>query len=181
MTVSTSWQRRPTSCRVTVYDRALRPECFEIQEQRRSRHGSVIFEAWVLRGGHVVRFDSGGCSISEVVGPAMKGASGGGVVKSFMATGEHEAQHRLGPASYLTSVQTETLPEGLYLSSFEELLEFGRSERALLHQWRSRDGPCLSLVDVQHYVGQSHVQSYHLCACGGLILRTQTIFERAGR
>lgn len=88
----------------------------------------------------------------------------------------------LGPSAgvvYMTSVQTETLPESLYASTCRELIDFGRQNGALVHLWRDAKGPCLSMIDMQRYSGQAHAQTYHLTASGGVVLRTQSIFELA--
>lgn len=100
------------------------------------------------------------------------------------AHGAHHAKPAkpLGPSAgvvYMTSVQTETLPESLYASTYRELIDFGRQNGALVHLWRDAKGPCLSMIDMQRYAGQAHAQTYHLTALGGVVLRTQSIFELA--
>jgi hypothetical protein len=50
-----------------------------------------------------------------------------------------------------------------------------------MHHFSDSVGPCLSMLDIQRYNGEVHVQSYHLLAHPGLVLRTQTIFEQRGK
>jgi hypothetical protein len=82
--------------------------------------------------------------------------------------------------NYITTVQTETLAENLYLTTHEELLAFGRESDAMIQEWADEAGPCLSILDMQRHNREMHVQAYHLLANQGLVLRTQTIFEQLG-
>jgi hypothetical protein len=109
-------------------------------------------------------------------------------VPQASAHGPHTVSHPprhakpLGPTAgvvYMTSVQAETLPESLYASTYRELIDFGRQNGALVHLWRDAKGQCLSMIDMQRYTGQAHAQTYHLTALGGVVLRTQSIFELA--
>jgi hypothetical protein len=77
----------------------------------------------------------------------------------------------------MSTVQTETLSENLYIATLNELRAHARETEALVHQWRDDSGPCLSMLDIQRYAREVHAQSFHLIAHAGLVLRTQTIFE----
>jgi hypothetical protein len=53
---------------------------------------------------------------------------------------------------------------------------------AMSHDWLQPGvtmggGKCLSVLEVHRYPREIHVQSFHLVADGGLVLRSQTIFE----
>jgi hypothetical protein len=77
-------------------------------------------------------------------------------------------------------VQTETLSENLYTATYNELLEFAREEDAAAHTWADNEGGRnLSFVDVQRFRKEIHAQGYHLIAAGGLVVRTQAIFEHS--
>ncbi|MBX3406060.1 MAG: hypothetical protein KF869_04770 [Phycisphaeraceae bacterium] len=109
---------------------------------------------------------------------------------------------------YITSVQTEQLSENLYQATYDEMVQFAQETGALVHQWSesavgstngrgnghalalhngfhtnghagAASGRNLSLLDVQRLTKEVHAQSYHLIARGGLVIRTQTIFEHA--
>jgi len=48
----------------------------------------------------------------------------------------------------------------------------------LSHQWEDDEGRLnLSLLDVQKYKREFHLQSYHLLGANYTVLRTQSIFE----
>jgi hypothetical protein len=78
----------------------------------------------------------------------------------------------------MTSMQTETLTDHLYLSTYNEMMEHGRNEECLMSVWADEIGkPNLSLIDRQRYGDEVHVQAYHLRSDCGLVLRTQSIFQ----
>ena len=57
------------------------------------------------------------------------------------------------------------------------MLDHGQSPECLIVDWsteQSRNN--LSLLDIQRYATEVHVQSYHLRGDCGMVLRTQSIF-----
>ena len=56
--------------RLMSYRRALHPELFELQNRRQQRHGDYEAETWVVRAGHVVRFQFGEDTMTELVAEA---------------------------------------------------------------------------------------------------------------
>ncbi|MEN0020584.1 MAG: hypothetical protein AAF747_06860 [Planctomycetota bacterium] len=173
---------RLQSYQVLLYDRALHPELFELRQRRSVRHGDYECEGWLLRGGHLLRFEMGPVCACELVTDQETGLPESGVVSAFLCAGERDYEHGFGSSAdvnYITTVQTETLSENLYLATHAELLNFGRESEALVHEYADDMGPCASILDMQSYHREVHVQSYHLVAHGGIVLRTQTIFEHA--
>ncbi len=58
------------------------------------------------------------------------------------------------------------------------MLEHARECETLTSVWTDELGkPNLSLVDVQRYSDEVHIQGYHLRSDCGLVLRTQSIFQ----
>jgi len=167
---------------VVLYDRALHPEFFDLKSRRVERLNDFEFEAWLMNGGHVLRFEVGQVCASELVTDVERGLPDTGVVAAFLCAGERDYDHSFpgGPLNYITTVQTETLAENLYLSTHEELLAFGQESEAMIHQWEDEMGPCLSMLDTQRFSREMHVQAYHLLANQGIVLRSQTIFEQRG-
>ncbi len=167
------------SYQTILYSRPLHPELFTIHDHREIRFGPYQFEAWIMEGRHLCRFEISGACACELVTNDTKGLPDTGVVESILCAGEREFEHRFARSdlSYMTSVQTEQLSSNLYLSTFEELDEFARAEEALVHRWDDEIGPCMSILDIQRFAKEIHVQSYHLVACEGLVLRTQSLFE----
>ncbi|MCA9287214.1 MAG: DUF2617 family protein [Phycisphaerales bacterium] len=112
-------------------------------------------------GGSANGFPANGGSRPAVVGGAVGGGNGaGGVV-------------------YMTTVQTETLSENLYAATCEEMAGHIKENDSLVHAWEGEMGAGMSIVDVQRYAKEVHAQAYHLLPSGGIVIRTQTIFEHA--
>lgn len=168
------------SYQLAIYRGALHPEFFEIEARRRIRHGEYDFEAWVFRGGHVLRFQRGAFCATEVVTEDPTGLPDRGLVAAMPCAGERDHEADLGErVTYMASMQTETLTGHLYLGTHAEMQEHARSStECMITEWSDDAGhPNLSLVDMQRYADEVHVQSYHLRSDCSLVLRTQTIFQ----
>lgn len=165
---------------IILYNRVLHPELFPLKGRRVIRHGAYELEAWVMPGAHLLRFERGGLCACELLTEHERSVPTIGIVTSFLCAGERDFDHRFTKdgVNYMTSVQTETLSDNLYQSTFEEIREIVRENSALAHTWDDEAGKCMSVVDVQRYNTEVHAQSYHLIAALGLVLRTQTIFEQ---
>ena len=74
-------------------------------------------------------------------------------------------------------MQIEVLPEHLFGDSYLELSEFADEAKAKVVRYQTDKSKGLSILDVQRYNDQLHVQSYHLHSDQGVVLRTQSIFE----
>ena len=176
--------QKPTtlqSYQVVLYSRALHPELFSLKGRRVVRHGSYEFEIWAMAGAHLLRFEKTSlCACELVIGEDGR-LPQAGIVSAFLAAGERDFEHRFEKdrVVYMTTVQTETLSENLYLSTFDEMLEYAKGTDALTHRWNDEAGECLTLIDTQRYNREIHAQAYHLIAQGGIVLRTQTIFEHS--
>lgn len=165
------------SYQVVLYDRALHPELFRLNGRRQYRQGGWSAEAWIMRGAHLLRFEHGLMCATELV-TDQETLPSSNVVAAFLCAGERDFDHSFGKSgvSYITTVQTESLSENLYMSTLEEMREHARQEECLWLGWDD-GGPCLSVLDVQQMSREIHMQGYHLQANGGLVVRTQSIFE----
>jgi hypothetical protein len=162
-----------------LYRNALHPEFFGIEGRRRIEHGDYEFEAWIFRGGHALRFQHDGLCLSEIVTDDIEQLPERGLIATFPCAGEKDHDTTFGEQLvYMTSMQTEILTDHLYLGTYNEMLEHGRRFEGLMSLWTEVPGkPNLSLVDMQRFADQVHIQSYHLRAGCCLVLRTQTIFQ----
>lgn len=166
--------------RLILYRRALHPELFSIKGRRIFTQGEYEFEAWIMAGQHVMRFQRGDISATELITSGDLQLPQRGLVSAIPCAGEKDHDHPFSDdVNYMTTIQTETLPENLYASTYEELTEFGRESDALMHFWNDDYGRCVSILDTQRWRKEVHAQSYHLLAAGGIVIRSQTIFEHA--
>ncbi|NNF44796.1 MAG: hypothetical protein HKN62_17465 [Phycisphaerales bacterium] len=162
-----------------LYRSAIHPEFFRIEGRSRIAHGDYEFEAWICHGGHALRFEHNGLCVTEAVSEEIDQLPDRGHVTTLPCAGErdHEADFA-ERINYVTSIQTETLTDHLYLGTYNEMLEHGRMGECLMSVWK--DGsqrPNLSLLDYQRYGTEVHVQAYHLRSDCSLVLRTQSIFQ----
>jgi hypothetical protein len=75
-------------------------------------------------------------------------------------------------------MQTETLSDHLYLGTYKEMMQHARENNSLFAAWTDAAGkPNLSLIDVQHFRNEAHVQGFHLRSDCGLVLRTQSMIQ----
>ena len=101
------------------------------------------------------------------------------LLASFPCAGERDHEERLSDAAlYMTTIQTETLSEHLYVGTYKEMMQHVRESNSLFVAWTDEAGrPNLSLLDLQRYRNEVHLQAYHLRSDCGLVLRTQSMFQ----
>jgi hypothetical protein len=164
---------------MVLFRNAVHPEFFQIEGRRPVRYNGYEFEVWISRGGHVLRFEYAGTCMSEVVTESLEGMPDRGHVATLPCAGEKDHECEFGDkVIYMTSMQTETLSDHLYLGTYNELMDHARACDGLLSVWTDAGGkPNMSMVDLQRYNDQMHVQAYHLRSDCGLVLRTQSIMQ----
>lgn len=167
--------------RMMIYRRALHPELFDLQARRTDRHGEYEAENWVVPGGHTVRFQYNRQVLTETVLDNADHLPETGLVHALPCLGEKDYEMEPeGSLGFVTTIQTETLTDNLYLATLREMQDFTHETGALSHEWPDATGvPCLTVLDTQKYKREFHIQSYHLLGASGVVLRTQSIFEIA--
>lgn len=163
---------------VILYSKALHPELFTLRDRRTVKRPGFELEAWIMQGRHLLRFErSGFCACELLTDQERSPASG--VVCAFLCAGERDFEHTFDREgiSYMTTVQTETLGDNIYDTTYVELLDLARQSRGLVATWEDEHGKGLSVIDIQDYAREVHAQCYHMLPLGGLVVRTQSIFE----
>jgi len=163
-----------------LYRRALHPELFQLKGRRTLTYGGFEFEAWIMPGSHVLRFQVGQACACELVTDQSSGLPSEGAVTNFLCAGERDFEYQFERSGirYTTSAQTETLPENLFSATYRETIELAIETEGLLHRWTDAEGnKCLSMLDIQRYGREVNAQAYHLVAQGGVVVRTQTLFR----
>lgn len=165
-----------------LYGRALHTEPFQAKFRGRqflSKEGVYTVESWIMPGMHAVRFEHNRVCCTEHVTDQDRGIPVGDIITQHLCATEKEYEYvfpRDG-VQYLSACQTETLSESLYAEDYEVSLAEGRSQDALIHIYNDDVGRCLSMVAMQKFANEVHVQSCHMVACAGLVIKTQSIFE----
>ena len=162
-----------------LYRRAVHPEFFGIEARRKLQHGDYEFEGWIFKGGHCVRFQYGAITFCEVVVDNPTSLPDRGLAGTLPCAGEHDHEEKVTEQiGYLTTIQSESLSDHLYLGTYKEMLQHGRDSDSLMTVWTDPNGkPNLSLIDMQRFRNELHVQGYHLRAQSGLVLRTQSMIQ----
>ena len=165
--------------RLMVYQRALHPELLKLQGRWLYRHGDYEAECWITPSGHAVRFQVDKNTLTEVVIEKGDHLPELGLVHALPCLGEKDYQlDDNSHIGYVTTVQTESLSENLYRATYLEMKDYADKSNALTHGWQSDDGTSnLSILDIQKFKREFHVQSYHLIGSSSMVLRTQSIFE----
>ncbi len=165
--------------RLMVYKRPLHPELLNLQVRRVFQHGDYEAECWLAPSGHVVRFQTDTDALTEVVIEKGDHLPEQGLIYALPCLGEKDFKlEDDGPLGYVTTIQTESLTDNLYLATFREMLDFARENDALHYEWKDKEGPSsLSVLDCQKFKKELHVQSYHMISASSMVLRTQSIFE----
>lgn len=181
-----------------LYTRPLHPELVQMKARKTVQlkglgtgpsrlAGAAEFEAWLTPLGHMLRYQTKTHCFCELVTDRDAGLPTSGVAFSVPAIGEkdHEELFTEACVLYTTSLQTETLPAPIYHTTYREMLELAEEVDALLHTWTipttGKDpmgGRCLSMLELQRFDDEMHAQSTHMFPVGGLVLRTQTVFQR---
>jgi len=162
-----------------AFRKALHPEFFGIESRQRVQHGDYETDAWIFRGGHSLRFQLNGFCMSEVVVEHIDQIPDRGLIAALPCAGERDFEEKVAEnLMYMTTMQTETLSDHLYLGTYKEMLQHARENDSLMAAWTDAVGkPNLSLIDVQHFRNEVHVQGYHLRSDCGLVLRTQSMVQ----
>jgi hypothetical protein len=162
-----------------AFRKALHPEFFGIEGRQRVQHGDYETEAWIFRGGHSLRFQLNGFCMSEIVVEHIDQIPDRGLIAALPCAGERDFEEKVAEnLVYMTTMQTETLSDHLYLGTYKEMLQHSRENDSLFAAWTDAAGkPNLSLIDVQHFRTEVHVQGYHLRSDCGLVLRTQSMLQ----
>src|SRR5688572_11974601 len=116
------------SYQMFLYGRALHPELFPLRRRKVVNHGRYELEVWAMDGAHLLRFEMGPLCACELLTAQEGRLPEHGVVSAFLAAGERDFEHRFekDKVTYMTTIQTETLSENLYLATFEEIKSCGR-------------------------------------------------------
>lgn len=164
----------------SLYDRALKPDQFRVKLDRVIRAEGCLLEGWLCPGSHILKIERPNLSACEVVHSDLdRHMPTGGLLSSFVASGEHEFEHtfEVAKVNYYLSIQTEVLTDQLYDEVFEEISDLARENKALTLPWEDDGGRCLSVLDFTRRPAEVAVDSYHLVASAGVVVRAASIFE----
>ncbi|MFK7760441.1 MAG: DUF2617 family protein [Phycisphaerales bacterium] len=170
---------RIQSYQTLLYARSVQNEIFQASDSSTIIQDYYTLSLAITPGAHACTFTSvDGCA-TELVTDYTLGNSEIGLVESLLCSAEKDFEHQIPRTkiNYITAAQTEQITPHIYNDTLDELDQLAREQDALAHRWKDHTGSCLSMLDVQKYADQVHIQGYHLIAQESLVLRTQSIFE----
>ncbi|MCA9278998.1 MAG: hypothetical protein H6815_13555 [Phycisphaeraceae bacterium] len=176
-------QTTAQSCQAhfVLYDRALHPEHFELQGRRSIRRKHYQMEAWLLQGGHAVRFEHGTLCATELVLDSSTQPPSKGILTNVPASGEFDHEHHFSGHGvlHLCSVQSEVMTPGLFVTERKHIRDFIEREDHLMCEWETPKGIDFSGLHFDKRANEIHIEAYHFRADGCQLIQTHSIFEHA--
>lgn len=162
-----------------LYDRALHPEHFEIYGRRSIPRRHYQMEAWLLHGGHAIRFEHGVLCATELVLDSAFPPPGKGVLASIPTFGEFDHEHQFvgHDVQHLCSVQTEVMTPGLFVSERKQIRDHIATADHLMFEWETPKGIDFSGLHFGKRSNEIHIEAYHFRADGCQLIQTHSIFE----
>jgi hypothetical protein len=168
----------PQPYHLALFRSAVHPEFFEIEERIEIQHAGYEFEGWLFKGGHVLRLEFEGTCATEIITSDPENLPERGHVNTMQCIGERDHEQEFAERLLvISSMQSEQLSDHLFGDTYDELCLFARESGARIIEWTEDKHMHMSILDVQRYNKQVHVQGYHLQSEHGHVLRTQAIFE----
>ncbi len=155
-------------------------EQFNATQSNTVRLGEYELETWLAHGAHMLRFQVGPYCAVEVITPRPNMCPRPGRLLNIPVAGERDHFQPIGDRiRYTVAVQTEQLRQHLFDDETETILKLGESTDGLVDQHTdpTTGSRNLSVICVQTLRTEAHVQTWHLDASCGLVVRGQTIFD----
>ena len=168
----------PQPYHLALFRSAVHPEFFEIEERIEIQHAGYDFEGWLFKGGHALRFEFEGTCATEIITPEPENLPERGHINTMQCIGERDHEQEFAERLLvISSMQSEQLSDHLFGDTYDELRSFAHESNARIIERTENTFQHMSILDVQRYNKQVHVQGYHLQSEHGHVLRTQSIFE----
>jgi len=175
-------QRRSSGLTLTLYQRLLHPELFNILGSEQVSRRAYDADIWLVEGGHVVSFSAGKNTLSEVIVNNTQPVTDRGLIQTIPCRGErnHEMTQG-GNIKYMISTQEEQLTQPLYDATRGEIAAYAAKRELMSAETPSgaEGGSALSVLDIERRSHELLIQSFHLFDELQLVVKTQGIFEVA--
>ena len=173
-------QRRASGLTLTLYQRLLHPELFNILASEQVSRRAYDADIWIVEGGHVVSFSSGKNTLTEVIVARNDPVTDRGLIQTIPCRGER--YHEMTAADnikYMISTQEEQLNQPLYDATRSEIFSYAQKRELMMAETpaTSEFGAALCVLDVERRSHELLVQSFHLFDESQLVVKTQGIFE----
>ncbi len=115
-------QRRSSGLTLTLYQRLLHPELFNILASEQVSRRAYDADIWLVEGGHVISFSAGKNTLTEVIVNRNDPVTDRGLIQTIPCRGERYHEMTSGEnIKYMISTQEEQLNQPLYDATRSEV------------------------------------------------------------
>jgi hypothetical protein len=173
-------QRRSGGLTLLLYQRTLHPELFRILASEQVNRRAYEADIWLVEGGHVISFNAGKNTLTEVIVTKNDPMTDRGLLLSTPCRGEkyHEDTYG-GNIRYMISTQEEQLTQTLYEATKHEIASYAAKRELMTAETPAtpETGASLSVLDIERRSHELLVQSFHLFDENLMVIKTQAIIE----
>jgi hypothetical protein len=172
-------QRRSSGLTLTLYQRLLHPELFNILAQEQVSRRAYDADIWLVEGGHVVTFTVGKHTLAEVIVNSNSPVTDRGLLQTIPCRGERYHEMSQNGIKYMISTQEEQLSQPLYDATRNEIAAYAAKRELMTAETPATSdyGAALSVLDIERRSHELLVQSFHLFDDAQMVIKTQGIFE----
>ena len=173
-------QRRATGLTLTLYQRLLHPELFNILASEQVSRRAYDADIWLVEGGHVVSFSAGKNTLTEVIVNRNDPVTDRGLIQTIPCRGERYHEMTTGEnIKYMISTQEEQLNQPLYDATRQEIQAYAAKRELMIAETPATSdfGAAVAVLDIERRSHELLVQSFHLFDDSQMVIKTQGIFE----
>jgi len=167
-----------------LYQRAIHPEFFHIDQVKRVEQRRYEAEIWVVGLSHVVSVHYGDQVLTELITDETESLPKTGLATSFRFRGERDhAQSFNDGGRYILSTQVERMTPQLFPATHRDYLHYGRNRGLFssFDEWTHDGLAPFTFIDFDPRDNEFHVHAFHVFPEEMTLLKTQSIFEIARR
>lgn len=173
-------QQRVEELQFCLYERALHPELFRIDQVRRVEQATYKAEIWVVGLTHVVTVQHGQHTLTELIADDMDLLPKAGLAASFRFRGERDHAQSFGDdMRYILSTQVERMTPHLFPATHRDYVHYAQSREFFVsfEEWEHEGLAPFTFIDFDARANEFHVQAFHAFPEELTLLKTQSIFE----
>ncbi len=163
-----------------LYQRALHPELFRINQVKRVEQRLYTAEIWIVGLSHVVTVQHGKKCLTELITDDDEVLPKVGLATSFPFRGERDHTQSFGDdMRYILSSQVERMTPNLFPSSHRDLMKYAQKRGLFVPFDECESGGIapFTFMDYEAREREFHVHAYHAFPESTTLLKTQSIFE----
>lgn len=173
-------KQRVEELQLSLYQRAIHPELFNIYCVKRIQQARYSAEIWIVGLAHVITVQFGDQVLTELITEDTELLPKSGLATSFRFRGERDhAQSFDDGLKYILSTQVERMTPQLFPATHRDYVHYAQNRGLFVsyEDW-SHDGLApFSFIDFDARDHEFHIHAYHAFPEELTLLKTQSIFE----